>query len=95
MAIYKFQIYLFNYKVDLIKADTVANIYILEHPKFKMTTPQLNHITLKFQSFPLLTQREMITKDMFCNETTVKNCTSEFCHCTHVLKVSFMHKYFK
>ena len=24
---------------------------------------------------------------MFCNSTSVKNCSTEYCECTHVLKV--------
>ncbi|XP_043270972.1 laccase-1-like [Venturia canescens] len=50
-------------------------------------TPQLNHISMKLPSFPLLPQRDSILPDQFCNASTVHNCVDEFCACTHVLQV--------
>ncbi|NP_001155158.1 venom laccase precursor [Nasonia vitripennis] len=46
---------------------------------------QLNHITFKFPSFPLLTQPDMIQPDTLCNSTSAKNCLKEYCTCTHVI----------
>lgn len=50
-------------------------------------TPQLNHISMQLPSFPLLSQRDSITPDQFCNSSTVENCKTQFCKCTHVLQV--------
>lgn len=48
---------------------------------------QFNHISFKFPPFPLQTQWEMITPSTLCNSTSVpRNCTTEHCACTHVLK---------
>ncbi|XP_044007229.1 L-ascorbate oxidase-like isoform X2 [Aphidius gifuensis] len=55
--------------------------------KGRVYTPQLNHITMKLPSFPLLSQRELIKEDQFCNSSSVKNCKNVFCSCTHVLQV--------
>ncbi|KAK0094187.1 hypothetical protein PV326_011621 [Microctonus aethiopoides] len=53
----------------------------------KLYTPQLNHITMHLPPFSLLSQRELINDDNFCNETTVHGCKDKFCSCTHVLQV--------
>nr|XP_022908342.1 laccase-4-like [Onthophagus taurus]XP_022908343.1 laccase-4-like [Onthophagus taurus] len=53
----------------------------------KVLTPQLNHITMKMPSTPLLQNRHRFKPDMFCNETTVKKCDKDFCECTHVIKI--------
>ncbi|XP_063243590.1 uncharacterized protein LOC134542927 [Bacillus rossius redtenbacheri] len=50
-------------------------------------TPQFNHISMKLPPFPLLSQRDLLAPDMFCNSSTVGNCTAEFCECLHVLAV--------
>lgn len=42
---------------------------------------------MKLPSFPLLSQRELIKEDQFCNSSTVENCKNVFCSCTHVLQV--------
>lgn len=42
---------------------------------------------MKPSSIPLLSQRDSIDTNTFCNETTVKNCDKDFCACTHVLQV--------
>ncbi|OXU25591.1 hypothetical protein TSAR_001264, partial [Trichomalopsis sarcophagae] len=58
-------------------------------PRTTRHSLQLNHITLKLPSFPLLSQSDMIRDNTFCNSTTLakKNCTSDECSCTHVLQV--------
>ncbi|KAJ8683445.1 hypothetical protein QAD02_019237 [Eretmocerus hayati] len=55
----------------------------------RIGTLQLNHISLKLQSFPLLSQRDMITSSTFCNESTTKSnyCLTKHCACTHVLQI--------
>lgn len=55
--------------------------------KQQVYTPQLNHISMKPSSFPLLSQRDSIDPNTFCNETSVKDCEKDFCSCTHVLQV--------
>ncbi|XP_033225671.1 laccase-1 [Belonocnema kinseyi] len=68
------------------------NLYAFDKVKRKhqVYTPQLNHISMKPSSFPLLPQRDLIDPNTFCNETSmkdVKDCKKEFCSCTHVLQV--------
>ncbi|KAJ8670518.1 hypothetical protein QAD02_001777 [Eretmocerus hayati] len=55
----------------------------------KLGTLQLNHISLKLPSFPLLSQRDMIGPETFCNASTINSdyCVKEQCVCTHVLQV--------
>ncbi|XP_014238681.2 laccase-like [Trichogramma pretiosum] len=50
---------------------------------------QFNNINLKLQSFPLLSQRNEIRADTFCNSTNLpaRDCTKTQCACTHVLQV--------
>jgi len=57
----------------------------------QVLTPQLNHISMKIPSFPLLSQRDEITSDMFCNKETMTgtNCSREFCECPHAYQVRF------
>ncbi|XP_065577924.1 uncharacterized protein LOC136038621 isoform X2 [Artemia franciscana] len=51
--------------------------------KFKMFTPQINHITLKMPPVPPLSQPNEVDPSIFCNENTVNNCTEEFCECVY------------
>lgn len=54
----------------------------------RQSTVQLNHITLKLPSFPLLSQTELIKPGSFCNSSSVSpSCKTEFCDCTHVLQI--------
>ncbi|XP_046614059.1 laccase-1-like [Neodiprion virginianus] len=53
----------------------------------RVFTPQLNYISMKLPEFPLLSQREAIRPDQFCNESSVTNCEDNYCACTHVLQV--------
>jgi L-ascorbate oxidase len=53
----------------------------------QVLTPQLNHISMKLQSFPLLPQRHQIEENMLCNETSVENCENQYCECTHVVNI--------
>ncbi|XP_034099549.2 uncharacterized protein LOC117564761 [Drosophila albomicans] len=57
----------------------------------RLYTPQLNHISLKFPSVALLPQRNQLTDEMFCNETSLAeqgiDCREKFCKCHHVLQV--------
>lgn len=46
-------------------------------------TPQINHISMKMPSFPLLSQPESIKNGTFCNESTVRHCSTNFCHCVY------------
>lgn len=57
----------------------------------RLYTPQLNHISLKFPSVSLLSQRDQINDEIFCNETSLIeqgiDCRKKFCTCHHVLQV--------
>nr|CAD7404504.1 unnamed protein product [Timema cristinae] len=53
----------------------------------KVSTPQLNFISMKLPPFPLLSQPGDIAPDMMCDSSTAKNCTRDYCECTHVLSV--------
>lgn len=37
---------------------------------------------------PLLSQRDFIDSDQFCNSSTVQGCVQDYCACTHVLRVN-------
>ncbi|XP_029042896.1 laccase-1-like isoform X2 [Osmia bicornis bicornis] len=53
----------------------------------RLLTPQLNHISMKLPSVPLLSQRNSIDQKQFCNASTVTDCERDYCACTHVLRV--------
>ncbi|XP_044258948.1 laccase-5-like isoform X2 [Tribolium madens] len=53
----------------------------------QILTPQLNYISMKLQSFPLLSQRHQIDENMFCNESSVNDCQNNYCECTHVVNI--------
>lgn len=54
----------------------------------RVGTPQLNHITMRMPTFPLMSQTELIDSANFCNSSTISdNCTTEYCSCPHVLQV--------
>ncbi|XP_043509689.1 laccase-2-like isoform X3 [Frieseomelitta varia] len=53
----------------------------------RVLTPQLNHISMKLPPMPLLSQRDFIDSDQFCNASTVQDCIQDYCACTHVLQV--------
>lgn len=61
----------------------------ITNPLQVVLTPQLNHISNKMPSFPLLSQRDEIPDDMFCNNDTLKekNCTADYCSCPHGIQV--------
>nr|XP_012152944.1 PREDICTED: laccase-1-like isoform X2 [Megachile rotundata]XP_012152945.1 PREDICTED: laccase-1-like isoform X2 [Megachile rotundata] len=53
----------------------------------RVLTPQLNHISMKLPSVPLLPQRDSLDQNQFCNASTVHDCEQHYCACTHVLRV--------
>ncbi|XP_026470768.1 laccase-2-like [Ctenocephalides felis] len=57
--------------------------------KYRIYTPQINHITLKLPPFNMLSGRSQFTSESFCNATSMANakCVTNFCSCTHVLSV--------
>lgn len=55
--------------------------------KEKVGTPQLNHISMKMPTFPLMSQPELINENSFCNSSTVQGCQNDYCSCSHVLQV--------
>lgn len=53
----------------------------------QVRTPQINHLSFKFPSFPLLSQRDQIDESMFCANQTTDSCNNGYCECTNVVKV--------
>ncbi|CAK9821202.1 LCC4 [Anthophora plagiata] len=53
----------------------------------RVLTPQLNHISMKLPPVPLLSQRDFVDPNQFCNASTVLGCEQDYCACTHVLQV--------
>ncbi|CAH1282323.1 unnamed protein product [Diabrotica balteata] len=63
--------------------------YDVHNLKQRVLTPQLNHISMTMPTFPLLSQRDEITDDLFCNKETMKeqNCSETHCQCPHGIKI--------
>lgn len=54
--------------------------------KNRLYTPQLNHISMKLPSSPLLTNRPSMKN--FCNASSIdESCAETYCECSHVLAV--------
>lgn len=52
----------------------------------RVYTPQLNHISMKLPSSPLMLQRP--SADNFCNASSIdESCEEGYCECAHVLSV--------
>lgn len=53
--------------------------------------PQLNRITMRMPSSPMMVARDKLDASKFCNESSLAargiDCTQEFCECSHVLQV--------
>ncbi|XP_076766747.1 uncharacterized protein LOC143433334 [Xylocopa sonorina] len=85
--------YQFYVSYDFYKKDNPhfhrANLYGFNEVKAtkRVLLPQLNHISMKLPSVPLLSQRDFIDPDRFCNASTVQDCERNYCACTHVLRV--------
>lgn len=45
--------------------------------------PQINHVSMKMPSFPVLSQPEQITNETFCNPSAADECSEKFCFCTY------------
>ncbi|XP_047106717.1 laccase-5-like [Schistocerca piceifrons] len=50
--------------------------------------PQVNNVTFKYPSVPLLTQRNLISSEMFCPNIQAESsdCYDEFCNCPYVIE---------
>ncbi|XP_075986047.1 uncharacterized protein LOC142983100 [Anticarsia gemmatalis] len=60
--------------------------YQVPHKLNRLYTPQLNHISMKLPSSPLLTARP--SPDNFCNASSIdESCLESYCECSHVLSV--------
>nr|XP_031845394.1 laccase-1-like isoform X2 [Nomia melanderi]XP_031845395.1 laccase-1-like isoform X2 [Nomia melanderi]XP_031845396.1 laccase-1-like isoform X2 [Nomia melanderi]XP_031845397.1 laccase-1-like isoform X2 [Nomia melanderi]XP_031845399.1 laccase-1-like isoform X2 [Nomia melanderi]XP_031845400.1 laccase-1-like isoform X2 [Nomia melanderi] len=85
--------YQFYVSYDFYKKDNPhfhrSNLYGFEQVNItkRVLTPQLNHISMKLPSVPLLSQRDIVDQNRFCNESTVQGCEQTYCACTHVLRV--------
>lgn len=62
------------------------NIITVTHSSERVYTPQINKMSFKLPSFPLLSQREMIEPWMSCDQIK-KDCSLEFCECTNIIRV--------
>lgn len=51
----------------------------------RLYTPQLNHISMKLPSSPLMLDRP--SAENFCNYTISESCVDGYCECPHVLSV--------
>ncbi|CAL7934818.1 unnamed protein product [Xylocopa violacea] len=85
--------YQFYVSYDFYKKDNPhfhrANLYGFNEVEAakRVLLPQLNHISMKLPPVPLLSQRDFIDTDRFCNASTVQGCERNYCACTHVLRV--------
>lgn len=60
--------------------------YQVPHKSNRLYTPQLNHISMKLPSSPLLLTRP--SSDNFCNASSInETCREDYCECSHVLSV--------
>ncbi|XP_013168843.1 PREDICTED: laccase-4-like [Papilio xuthus] len=60
--------------------------YQVPHKDNRLYTPQLNHISMKMPSSPLLLDRP--SPDNFCNMSSIsEDCKEGYCECSHVLSV--------
>lgn len=60
----------------------------VKNKKEQVYTPQFNHISMRMPSIPLLSQRDSVTKDMFCDHKSLNNCTGgNQCECTNVIEI--------
>ena len=64
-----------------------GKLFLQVQKNHQALSSQLNHISLRLPSSPLLSQHDAIPPQTFCNESTVSNCTKEFCECTYTLQV--------
>ncbi|XP_031333114.1 laccase-4-like isoform X2 [Photinus pyralis] len=86
---YKFFISYDFYKIDnphFHKSGLYGYADVLDVQQ-QLQTPQLNHISLKLPSFPLLPGRNQLDTSLFCNKSNTVHCNESYCECTHVLQV--------
>lgn len=63
-------------------------IFILTvKPERRVYMPQINNISLKLPSSPILSQPDDIDPLSMCNATSLSGCEEQFCSCFHVLQV--------
>ncbi|XP_055539968.1 uncharacterized protein LOC129726845 [Wyeomyia smithii] len=57
----------------------------------RLFTPQLNHISMRMPSEPMMPGKDRLDESLFCNASSLMqqgiNCREEFCQCSHVLQV--------
>lgn len=70
----------------------IFNSFAVTDNRQRVLTPQLNHISMKMPSTPLLLERDSTDTSNFCNKTSLSssNCVDSYCECTHVLNVSMV-----
>ncbi|XP_022095078.1 laccase-25-like [Acanthaster planci] len=83
------------YYIALNKKLVINSSAVNEHSKptiFGQLYAQLNHITFRPPSRPLLTQSHEILEHEFCNYESVmahqERCTKQQCECTHTLQIN-------
>lgn len=92
-ADYKFYVYYDFYDKDFphFNHPELYSIQAVSKNGDKFFGPQLNHISMKMPSQPLLIGREKNDESKFCNSSSLAqrniNCRRDFCECAHVLQV--------
>lgn len=86
--------YKFYISYDFYPVDNTNFQYAPSYGHFKfpqnqrILTPQMNHISMDFPPFALLTDLGRSRKLQFCNGSSVSmKCRFEYCECIHVLQV--------
>lgn len=88
-ADYKFYVSYDFYPIDHIhfQKSPLYSFFKIPVPN-RVATPQLNHISMKFPSFPLMTDLEKSKTLNYCNQSSISmECRFEFCECPHVLRI--------
>ena len=94
--IFKFQTW--NWNVIMVikshsKPDLISNapfcLFVTVNHNVRLYMPQINYITLKLPSSPILSEPHRVSPTLFCNSTSPPspNCTKDFCNCMHTLNV--------
>lgn len=90
---YKFYVYYDFYDKDFphFNNPDLYSIQAVSKNSTQFFGPQLNHITMKMPSSPLMVAREHNDESKFCNSSSLAkmniNCRKDFCECAHVIQV--------
>lgn len=59
--------------------------YQVAHPRERVLTPQINHVSLMLPPFPLLSQYSDLEPGMLCSEQNLTGCSEKYCECLNVI----------